>query len=146
MNDQDVINHALTILESRLHKPQHYFTKPSDAFAYLRLNLAEREYESFNALLLDTRHGLITLTELFRGTIDGAAVYPREVVKTALQFNAAAVIFSHNHPSGNVTPSEADKRITHQLKEALNLVEVRTLDHIIVGSGAPYSFAQHGLL
>ncbi|MDV3242137.1 MAG: hypothetical protein LOY00_10275, partial [Methylocaldum sp.] len=84
--------------------------------------------------------------ELFRGTIDGASVYPREVVKKALSFNAAAVIFAHNHPSGIAEPSEADKHITQRLKQALSLIDIRVLDHFIVGDGEAYSFAEHGLI
>ena len=97
-------------------------------------------------LYLDNQNRLLKSKELFRGTIDGAAVYPREVVKVALHFNAAAVILAHNHPSGITTPSEADKHITQRLRAALALVDIRTLDHVIVGQGAPYSFAERGLL
>ncbi|HGP3147634.1 TPA: JAB domain-containing protein, partial [Pseudomonas aeruginosa] len=102
--------------------------------------------EVFAALFLDSQHRLLEYVELFRGTIDAAAVYPREVVKEALRVNAAAVIFSHNHPSGNPEPSQADKVLTQRLKEALALVDVRTLDHIIVGGEATASFAEQGLL
>ncbi|RIZ67494.1 MAG: hypothetical protein D0528_12040, partial [Methylococcales bacterium] len=84
--------------------------------------------------------------ELFRGTIDGASVYPREVVKQALHHNAAAVIFAHNHPSGVTEPSQADKQITEKLKKALDLFDIRVLDHFIIGDGEPYSFAEHGLI
>lgn len=97
-------------------------------------------------LILDTRHRLIEYREIFRGTIDSASVYPREVVKEALRLNAAAVILSHNHPSGNPEPSTADRALTQLLKEALALVEVRLLDHIILAGGATVSFAEHGLI
>ncbi|MCY1366184.1 hypothetical protein D9M69_530660 [compost metagenome] len=100
----------------------------------------------FAALFLDSQHRLLEYVELFRGTIDAAAVYPREVVKEALRLNTAAVIFSHNHPSGNPEPSQADKVLTQRLKEALALVDVRTLDHVIVAGDATASFAEHGLL
>jgi DNA repair protein RadC len=95
---------------------------------------------------MDNQHRIIEFVELFRGTIDGASVYPREVVKTALAVNAAAVIFAHNHPSGLAQPSEADKALTHRLKMALNVVDVRVLDHFIVGAEEIYSFAEHGFL
>jgi DNA repair protein RadC len=94
---------------------------------------------------LDNQHRVIACDELFRGTIDGASVYPREVVKAALQYNAAALIMAHNHPSGISDPSQADRVITEKLKEALALIDVRVLDHFIVGENV-YSFAEHGLL
>lgn len=144
--DQDIIEEALTILDARLRNPNPAFTNPNDSRDYLKLTLAELEYESFSVMFLDNQHRLLRLTELFRGTIDGAAVYPREVVKAALHFNAAAVILAHNHPSGVADPSRADRQITERLKQALSLVDIRTLDHIIVGHGEPYSFAEHGLL
>ncbi len=97
-------------------------------------------------LFLDTRHCLIDYAEMFRGTIDGASVYPREVVKEALRLNAAAVVVSHNHPSGNPEPSGADKALTQQLKQALALVDVRVLDHVIVAGNANVSFAERGLI
>lgn len=146
MSDQEVINQALSILESRLHVPEVGFANPQDAKDYLILKLAERESEAFAVLFLDNRHRLIAYEELFYGTIDGASVHPREVVKAALYKNAAAVIFTHNHPSGLAEPSQADQRITDRLKNALFLVDVRVLDHIIVGGTQTYSFAEHGLL
>jgi DNA repair protein RadC len=104
-------------------------------------------HEVFACLLLDNRHRVIAFRELFRGTIDGASVYPREVIKTALANNAAAVIFAHNHPSGLSEPSEADRLITLRLKQALDLIDIRVLDHFIVGDGDnAYSFAENGLL
>ncbi len=142
MNENYVINQAITILQSRLRKPIRTFENPDDTFRYLKLLMAELEYESFRVLYLDSQHRLIEDSEMFRGTIDAAAVYPREVVKAALHFNAAAVIFAHNHPSGVAKPSEADHQITQRLKEALSLVGIRTLDHVIVGSDEPYSFAR----
>lgn len=146
MTEQQIIRKALNILESRLQKPEHHFTKPDDTASYLKLNLGELEHESFNVMFLNNQHGLISLTEMFRGTIDGAAVYPREIVKAALKFNAAAVILAHNHPSGMCTPSMADRHLTQQIRDALNLVEVRVLDHIVVGGTNSYSFAEHGLM
>lgn len=130
------------------HKMQRgaSFTSPSTVKEYLRAKLAGYEHEVFAVLFLDTRHCLIEYVEMFHGTIDGASVYPREVVKEALRHNAAAVIVSHNHPSGNPEPSGADKALTQRLKEALALVDVRVLDHVIVGGSNATSFAEHGLL
>lgn len=121
-------------------------TSPEITRAYLSAQLRGYSYEVFACLFLDNQHRVIQLDELFRGTIDGASVYPREVVKKALQHNAAAVIFAHNHPSGIAEPSQADRHITDKLKQALALFEIRVLDHFIIGDGQPYSFAEHGLL
>lgn len=121
-------------------------TSPTATRRYLSLRLRDREHEVFACLFLDNRHRVIAFDELFRGTIDGASVYPREIVKAALRYNAAAVILSHNHPSGVAEPSRADERLTERLREALGLIDVRVLDHIIVGDGEPLSFAERGLL
>lgn len=107
--------------------------------------LSAYEREVFAVMLLDSQHRLIAFQELFFGTIDAASVYPREVVKAALQSNAAAVIFAHNHPSGDPEPSQADRAITTRLIAALNLIDVRVLDHIVVGQAA-VSFAERGLI
>jgi len=104
------------------------------------------DHELFCCLYLDNRHRVLRFDELFRGTIDGTSVYPREVVKEALGVNAAAVILAHNHPSGVAEPSQADERITKRLKAALDLVDIRLLDHFIVGDGAATSLASRGLL
>ncbi len=119
---------------------------PADVKAYLCAKLAGLEHEVFAMLFLDNRHRLIEYMELFRGTVDGASVYAREVLKEVLRFNAAAVILAHNHPSGHAEPSAADRAMTRHLREALALIEVRTLDHIIVAGGATTSFAERGLL
>ena len=113
---------------------------------FLVARLRDLPHELFCCLHLDNRHRLIAFEELFRGTIDGASVHPREVVKQALARNAAAVIVAHNHPSGVAEPSQADQLITQRLKQALGLVEVRVLDHLIVGDGQCFSFSEHGLL
>ena len=112
----------------------------------LRLRIGDKEREVFCVAYLDSQHCLIGVDELFYGTIDGAAVYPREVAKSALANNAAAVCFGHNHPSGAVSPSEADKRITKRLQDALSMLGIRVLDHIIVSPKESYSFAEHGLM
>lgn len=119
---------------------------PDITRAYLSAQLRGYSYEVFACLFLDNQHRVIQLDELFRGTIDSASVYPREVAKQALRHNAAAVIFAHNHPSGISEPSQADKLITEKLKQALALFDIRVLDHFIVGDGIPYSFAEHGLV
>jgi DNA repair protein RadC len=121
-------------------------SSPGAAREAIHLKLAECEHEVFACLFLDNQHRMIQYAELFRGTIDGASVYPREVVKATLACNAAAVIFCHNHPSGLAEPSEADKFITQRLKQALGLLDIRVLDHFVIGSEATYSFAEHGLL
>jgi DNA repair protein RadC len=113
---------------------------------FLTLKLGSREFETFCCLFLDNRHRLIEFVELFRGTIDGASVHPREVVKEALKHNAAAVIFAHPHPSGIAEASHADELITRRLKEALQLVDIRVLDHLIVAGGDVVSLAESGLL
>jgi DNA repair protein RadC len=113
---------------------------------YVSIRLGSRDHEVFTVLFLDNRHRLIETCEMFRGTIDGASVHPREVVKEALKHNAAAVILAHNHPSGVAEPSQADELITHRLKDALGLVDIRIVDHLIVAGGDVISFAEWGLI
>ena len=113
---------------------------------FLVAKLRDLEHEVFCCLYLDKRHRLIYFEELFRGTIDGASVHPREIVKLALQRNAAAIIIAHNHPSGIAEPSQADELITQRVKEALGLVDIRLLDHIVVGDGVSVSLAERGLI
>jgi len=119
---------------------------PADTTSFLQARIAHLEHEMFCCLYLDNRHRVLRFDELFRGTIDGTSVYPREVVKEALSANAAAVILAHNHPSGVAEPSQADERITQRLKAALELVDIRLLDHLIIGSGETASLASRGLL
>jgi len=120
-------------------------TSPQETRQFLSSKLRDYTHEVFAVLFLDQRHRVIRFDEMFRGTIDGASVYPREVVKKALEYNAAAVIFAHNHPSGVAEPSQSDERITQRLKEALGLVDIRVLDHFVVGDDV-ISFAERGLL
>jgi len=120
-------------------------TSPDSVKAFIRTKMRMYEHEIFAVMLLDSQHRLIEYRELFTGTIDGASVYPREVVKLVLSHNAAAVIFAHNHPSGIAEPSHADKAITERLVKALSLVDVRVLDHLIVGDDI-VSFAERGLI
>ena len=145
IEERIVINMAKSILENK-HRPGEQFSDPNETKTYLQLKYQDYEHEVFAMMLLTHRHRLITIDELFRGTIDGASVYPREVVKSALQHNASALVLVHNHPSGDPSPSEADKRITERLVKALKLIDVRVLDHIVVAKEGVYSFAQNGLM
>lgn len=117
---------------------------PTETKRYLNARLRDYAHEVFACLFLDTRHRLISYEELFRGTIDGASVHPREVVRRALEHNAAAVVLAHNHPSGLAEPSDADRRITRRLQDALNLVDIRVLDHMVIGDQVTVSFAERG--
>ena len=121
-------------------------TSPSDTVAFLRTTLLDRRREIFACLFLDTRHRVIACEELFKGSIDGACVYPRVVAERALLLGAAAIIVAHNHPSGIAEPSLADQAITRRLRDALGLLEIRLLDHFVIGDGAPVSMASRGLL
>lgn len=145
--DETIIHQALAILDSRLRTQDEVcITCPEDTRRFLRLQLAEREAEVFCVLFLTNRHRVIAFEEMFRGTIDGATVHPREVVKAALRHNCAAVILAHNHPSGVAEPSRADEVLTRRLSSALELVDIRVLDHLIVGGQDITSFAERGLL
>ena len=119
---------------------------PTDTHDFLKARLSGLEHESFCCIYLDNRHRVLGFEELFRGTIDGTSVYPREVVKESLKKNAAAIILAHNHPSGIAEPSQADERITKRLKAALELIDVRVLDHVIVGKNVCTSMASRGLV
>ncbi|GAB5415720.1 MAG: DNA repair protein RadC [Congregibacter sp.] len=140
-----VINLALSVLALK-HRRGRALNTPRHTQEYLRLKLADRKHEVFGTLFLDSQHRVIQYAELFQGTIDGAAVYPRVVVQEALALNAAAVVFFHNHPSGVAEPSTADKTITRRLQDALALIDVRVLDHLVVSAGEATSFAERGLL
>ncbi len=119
---------------------------PADTETFLLARLRDRPHEVFCCLYLDNRHRVLKFEELFRGTIDGTSVYPRELVKQALAVNAAAIILAHNHPSGVAEPSQADERITRRVKSALELVDIRLLDHLIIGDGISTSLASRGLI
>jgi DNA repair protein RadC len=146
VTDDSVIRQALAIMETRLQYRGEALTSPQAVRDYLRLRIADREHEVFVALFLDSQNRLIAAEELFRGTLAQTSVYPREVVKAALTHNAAAIIFSHNHPSGVAEPSRADELLTCALKQALALVDIRVLDHIVVAGDKTTSFAERGLL
>ena len=144
---EEIINLAKNIISERLHRSEDIeITSPTAVMQYLQIQLAEREQEVFAVMFLNTRHRLIEFKEMFYGSIDGASVHPREVVKAALKVNAAAIIFAHNHPSGVAEPSQADIQITTRLKSALALVDVRVLDHIVVTVDECVSLAQRGHL
>jgi len=127
-------------------QPGEAIRSPADTESYLQARLRHLGHELFCCLYLDNRHRVLRFDEMFRGTIDGTSVYPREVVKESLAVNAAAVILAHNHPSGVAEPSQADERITRRLKSALELVDIRLLDHLIIGDGKATSMASRGLL
>lgn len=148
-DDDFIIEQAIKIIQSRLKTPGMALTNPNLVREYLILHLAQFEEEHFSLVLLDNQHRVIGFENVFRGTIDAASVYPREIVKTVLSHNAAAVILAHNHPSGNAEPSNADLVLTERLKESLALIDVRVLDHIIVGGCSQIltvSFAEKGLI
>jgi len=141
----EVLRAARHSLKRRLRRGTA-LESPRAAHDYLRVRMGALEHEVFGVLWLDNRHRLIECQELFRGTLDGATVHPREVVKEALARNAAACLFVHNHPSGIAEPSQADELITRRLKEALALVEIRVLDHLVVAGDEVVSFAERGLV
>jgi DNA repair protein RadC len=142
---QEVLDAARLALAKRVRRGTG-FTSPRVTADYLRVRLSALDHEVFCVIYLTKRHQFIACEDLFRGTIDGASVYPREVLKEALKQNAAAVILAHPHPSGVADPSQADELITTRLRDALNLIDVRILDHIIVAGGDTTSFAERGLL
>lgn len=135
----------LSLLEEKYYRPDQ-LTSPELTRQYLQLKLARLEHEVFSVVFLDSQHQVITYEEKFRGTIDEASVYPREVVKRCLHHNVSAIILAHCHPSGVPEPSQADVRITKRLTEALSLIDVRVLDHIVVGGANSVSMAERGLL
>ena len=144
MTEHQILEKASEIIASKFLEGDE-FTSATSTKEYLTFKLGLYEHEVFSLMLLNSQHQLIKYKEMFHGTINSANIYPREVVKAALKVNAAAVIFAHNHPSGLSTPSEADKSITRRLTDALNLIDVNVLDHIIVAK-TPFSFAEAGLL
>lgn len=141
-----VIAEATAIIDRRMFSRGPSLTDSDLVKSYLKMTIAQYTSEVFGVVFLDTRHRVIDFEILFHGSIDSASVYPRQVVKRSLAHNAAAVFLTHNHPSGDTEPSQADRVLTQRLKEALLLVEVRVLDHIIVGAGTPLSMAEEGCL
>ncbi|BBR57369.1 MULTISPECIES: RadC family protein [Enterobacteriaceae] len=143
---QRTVKRALTLLDRHLRETGVAFTSTQAARDWLKLKMAGLEREEFMVLYLNQQNQLIAHEILFAGSISSTEVHPREVVKRALYFNAAVVILAHNHPSGDTTPSQADKTITQRLVQALQLIDIRVPDHLIVGGRQIYSFAEHGLL
>jgi DNA repair protein RadC len=145
VEQQSLMTLALTLLEEK-HRPGEALTSPDDTRRDLRLRLAGYQNEVFGCVFLSNRHHVIEVAELFQGTIDGASVHPRVVVQRALACNAAALILYHNHPSSVAEPSHADEAITRRLKEALALIDVRIIDHLVVTAGEAVSFADRGMI
>lgn len=144
-SDDAIISQALAILKTRMAFGP-VMGSPNTVRDYLQLKTAQYECEVFSVVFMDAQHRVIDCREMFRGTLSQASVYPREVVKLALELNAGAVILSHNHPSGIAEPSRADEMLTATLKSALALVDVRVLDHVITGRAGSVSFAERGLI
>ncbi|WP_242513268.1 RadC family protein [Halochromatium salexigens] len=145
-DDQQLVARAIRCLEARYQVSADCLSSPELTRQYLKLCLYGLTYEVFAVLYLDSRYRVIQYRELFRGTINGANVYPREVVRECLHWNASAVILAHNHPSGITEPSQADVQITQRLQAALGLIDVQVLDHLIVGDGEGVSLAERGVL
>ncbi|BAT64946.1 MAG TPA: DNA repair protein RadC [Denitromonas sp.] len=145
-SDDWIIRQAIALLEQRVFKAGPLLDQPQAVKDYLRLKLVAEPNEVFAIVFMNSQHRVLAYEPMFKGTLDSTAVYPRVVVQRALELNAGAVIFSHQHPSGCTEPSSADRVLTDRLKAALSLIDVRVLDHIIVGQGTPYSFAESGLL
>ncbi|MDG9757833.1 DNA repair protein RadC [Pseudomonas chengduensis] len=145
-HENHIIAQAIELLERRLFANGPHLLNPEAVSDYLRLKLMPEPSEVFVAVFLSSKHQVIACETLFRGSIDSAQVHPRVVVQQALAYNAAALIVAHQHPSGCSAPSSADERLTQRLKSALDCVDVRLLDHFIVGLGEPFSFASNGLL
>jgi DNA repair protein RadC len=141
----EIISIARLVLDTHIQR-HGSFSGPADSKAFVSLRLGHLTHEVFSVVFLDAQHRVIEYREMFRGTLTQTSVYPREVVKEALQLHAAAVILAHNHPSGLPEPSRADELLTSTLKSALALVDVRVLDHLVVGAGQVVSFAERGLL
>lgn len=141
----EVLRQARVVLSRRVRRGV-VFSSPSLVKEFLTVQLGPLDHEVFCVAFLDAQHRLLAFREMFRGTLSQTSVYPREVVKEALLLNAGAVVLAHNHPSGSVEPSRADEHLTQSLRSALSLVDVRVLDHIIVGGDVTFGFAERGLL
>ncbi|MFC0227628.1 RadC family protein [Serratia aquatilis] len=145
-HEQHIITQAICLLERQLQARTVVLTQPDAVRRYLRLQLERQEREVFMVMYLDNQHRLIACETLFTGTLASVNVYPREIVKQALAYNAAALILAHNHPSGMAEPSQADRTVTETVTAALSLIDVRVLDHIVIGHGEAVSFAERGWL
>lgn len=145
ISEEEVLYWAQDIVTKRFTR-SNYLTSPNTTKEFLKILLAQEQRENFIVIFLDNQHGVLGYESLFTGTIDSAVVYPREVVKSVLNNNAAAVILCHNHPSGSPEPSQADRTITDRLINSLNTINVKVLDHLIVGGSRIVSFAEEGLI
>lgn len=145
ITEQDILSAAETLMRAKLER-QGSISNPQDAGDFLRMRLGALLHEEFHVLWLDNRHRILDCQKLFTGTVDGASVHPREVVRAALAINASAAVLAHNHPSGVAEPSSADRSITQELIAALRLIDVRVLDHLVIGAGSVVSMAERGLL
>ncbi|MCK1050200.1 DNA repair protein RadC [Pseudomonas aeruginosa] len=145
-NEDWIVQQAIVLLERRVFKAGPRLERPAAVRDYLRLKLVAEPNEIFVVVFMNSMHDVLAVEPMFHGTINATSVYPRVVLQRALQLNAAAVIFAHQHPSGTTEPSNADRMLTEQLKTALALIDVRVLDHFVIGQGTPYSFAESGLL
>lgn len=143
---EETINQALKILESRIKEKGDFMCNPKEVINFLKFKISELEHEVFSIMFLDNQHRLIKYKELFRGTINGSSVHPREILKEALKYNSSAVIIAHNHPSGMIEPSSADREITRQIKDSLELIDIRVLDHIIIGGKESFAFSERGYI
>lgn len=144
VKENTAIYQALAILENRVRQPESYITKPEDITNLLRLRMADKEREVFTVVFLDARHGVIAVEDMFFGNLTGAAVYMQPIARRAVLLNACAMIVSHNHPSGIADPSHADRELTERLRQAMALLEIRLLDHIIVAGSQYVSFSERG--
>jgi DNA repair protein RadC len=144
--DVNLVENAIAYLSAKLSKPDAYISSPVSATNLLKLKLMNEHREHFAVMFLDQSHGVLATEILFSGTINAASVYPREVIKRALELNAAALILSHNHPSGNPKPSNADDNITEKINKCCKLFDIRVLDHIIIAGDHTYSYAESGKL
>jgi DNA repair protein RadC len=146
-NSDDLIKAAIAVLEERVrYKVEDVIARPEDVRNLIKLKLSGLEHEEFHVIWLTTQNQVIEIQKVFRGTISQASVYPRELAKEGLKRNAASCILVHNHPSGLVEPSSADINLTNELKKTMNLVDIRIVDHFVVGGAELYSFAEKGLL
>ncbi|UYC11916.1 JAB domain-containing protein [Xanthomonas sp. CFBP 8445] len=146
VQESRLVHRALHVLEQRMFHREAAISTPRELYDYLRLKLAGELHEVFGVVFLDCQNRAIAFEALFRGTINQAVVYPRVIVKRAMDLNASSVILVHNHPSGTSQCSDADRGLTERICASLGLIDVRVVDHVIVGSGTPYSFAEAGLL
>ena len=147
VSDSELIHAASCVMESSVVEKGETFTNPSAVSTFVRMKLGMSQREVFAVMFLNNKHELIKYEEMFFGTVSECSVYPREIVKKALEYNCCAVVLAHNHPSGNIEPSQADRNITVKIKSALDTVGIRILDHLIVCSLVQYcSFAERGLL